>query len=559
MSARVQNWDAEAARRYHEATKHSYESVYRSQFTLDWANQPLPYKLYTSLPPLPLPSPRDLPPSPLLLLEAIARTGDGLGGMHLPDLATLARLCFYANGVTKRLRYPGGVMHFRAAACTGALYHVELYLACADLPDLEAGLYHYGAHDHALRRLRAGDYRDVLVRATGAEPAVALAPVVVISTSTFWRNAWKYQARAYRHTFWDTGTVLANLLAVAAAQELPARLVLGFADEAVNRLLDVDARREAAVSLVALGRTGAPPPAPPLAPLHLPVQPLSAREVRYSLIEMAHAASSLASGADAAAWRGQAARALTPGPPSPASLRSAPSPASGRGDGGEGRAEGTGRGQGVGAGPLVPLTPLPPAALPSDPPEPVIRRRGSARRFARRPITAAQFATMLDRATRGVPADCLSDTGLALNDVYLIVHAVDGLAPGAYVFHPGELGADAGAVGALERLKSGEFRAAAGELALGQELAADAAVNVYFLCDLEPVLARFGNRGYRAAQLEAAITAGRLYLAAYALGLGATGLTFFDDDVTAFFAPHAAGKSVMFLIALGHPLRGGLP
>jgi nitroreductase len=82
-------------------------------------------------------------------------------------------------------------------------------------------------------------------------------------------------------------------------------------------------------------------------------------------------------------------------------------------------------------------------------------------------------------------------------------------------------------------------------------------VNVYFLCDLEPVLARFGNRGYRAAQLEAAITAGRLYLAAYALRLGATGLTFFDDDVTAFFSPHAAGKSVMFLIALGHPLRGG--
>ena len=37
--------------------------------------------------------------------------------------------------------------------------------------------------------------------------------------------------------------------------------------------------------------------------------------------------------------------------------------------------------------------------------------------------------------------------------------------------------------------------------------------------------------------------------------LGATGLTFFDDDVTAFFSPHAAGKSVMFLIALGQPAR----
>ena len=44
-------------------------------------------------------------------------------------------------------------------------------------------------------------------------------------------------------------------------------------------------------------------------------------------------------------------------------------------------------------------------------------------------------------------------------------------------------------------------------------------------------------------------------MAAYALGLGATGLTFYDDDVTDFFSPHAEGKSAMFLVALGHPVR----
>jgi nitroreductase len=71
------------------------------------------------------------------------------------------------------------------------------------------------------------------------------------------------------------------------------------------------------------------------------------------------------------------------------------------------------------------------------------------------------------------------------------------------------------------------------------------------LANLEPIFARYGNRGYRAAQLDGAIIGGRLYLAAYALGLGATGLTFFDDDVTEFFSPHAQGKSVMFLVAAG--------
>jgi hypothetical protein len=48
---------------------------------------------------------------------------------------------------------------------------------------------------------------------------------------------------------------------------------------------------------------------------------------------------------------------------------------------------------------------------------------------------------------------------------------------------------------------------------------------------------------------------GKLYLSAYAQRLGASGLTFFDDDVTEFFSSHAAGKSVMFFIALGRSVK----
>jgi nitroreductase len=47
----------------------------------------------------------------------------------------------------------------------------------------------------------------------------------------------------------------------------------------------------------------------------------------------------------------------------------------------------------------------------------------------------------------------------------------------------------------------------------------------------------------------------RIYLAAYAQGLGATGLTFYDDAVTEFFSPHASEKSVMFLVAIGKRAR----
>jgi SagB-type dehydrogenase family enzyme len=162
----------------------------------------------------------------------------------------------------------------------------------------------------------------------------------------------------------------------------------------------------------------------------------------------------------------------------------------------------------------------------------------------------AALSTVLDRATRGVPADFLEASGATLCDLYLIVNHVEGLAPGAYHYRRAE--------SSLELLREGASREQAGRLGLGQRLPADAAVNVYSLARLPRALERFGNRGYRAAQLEGGIIGGRMYLAAYAQRFGASGLTFFDDEVTEFFSPHAAGKSPMFLVALGHPDRAAL-
>jgi SagB-type dehydrogenase family enzyme len=196
---------------------------------------------------------------------------------------------------------------------------------------------------------------------------------------------------------------------------------------------------------------------------------------------------------------------------------------------------------------LIPLDPLGDEEIPRDTLEEVIQRRGSTRKFVRESISFKELSTLLDRGTRGIPTDFLQPDEAPLNDLYLIVHAVEDLAPGAYVLDRESR--------CLELLKEGDFRREAGHLGLGQEIPADCSVDVFFLVDLDKILARFGNRGYRAAQLEASVVAGKLYLAAYAQRLGASGLTFFDDDVTDFFSPHASGKSVMFLLALGKSAR----
>src|SRR6266852_76314 len=277
---------------YHNGTKHSYEGVRTSAHFLDWPNQPLPFKVYSTLEPLPLPG--DLAPPAMPALGAIAASGADPAGPRVPDLRTLAGILFFSAGITRRRTVPGGEILFRAAACTGALYHIELYLVCGDLPDLGAGVYHFGVHDFALRKLRAGDHRGALVRATAAEPSTAAAPAIIVSTATYWRNAWKYQARTYRHCFWDTGTMLANLLAAAAAFEVPARIVCGFVDAEVNRLLDLDAAREVALTLIPLGRDRTSPAVvvPAVERRGLPTAPLSKTEVDYAAIRAMHAASS---------------------------------------------------------------------------------------------------------------------------------------------------------------------------------------------------------------------------------------------------------------------------
>ena len=211
----------------------------------------------------------------------------------VPDLGTLARLLYLSAGITKRKPYAGGELYFRAAACTGALYHIDLYLVCGDLPGLGAGVYQFGPNDFGLVRLREGDYRGVLADASGHETSIVEAPVTLVLADTHWRNAWKYGARAYRHAFWDAGTLLANTLAATSGAGAPAKVVTSFVDEEVHRLLGLEADKESVVALVPLGRASEATPAAPLPidALAMPTEPLSSKMVEYPAIYEMHRSS----------------------------------------------------------------------------------------------------------------------------------------------------------------------------------------------------------------------------------------------------------------------------
>ena len=507
------NGDTEAAWRYHDFTKHSYQSIRADRHYLDWANQPSPFKVYPAIEPIPLP--RSLVQTLAPALEVVASPGAEFASERTLDLARLASILYYSAGVTKHKSYPGGELYFRAAACAGALYPTEVYVVCGDLEGLSAGVYHFSPGDFALRKLREGDFRNLLSRASAVEEHIRSAPVTLVFTSISWRSTWKYRDRAYRYHFWDNGMILANALAMAQAHELRSEVVMGFVEADVNRLIGIDGQQELALSLLALGHSAEALPdcqsIEDLPGINFDVIPISQSPVDYPSIREMHEASSLADTNEARDWRGARLDSVT------AAVE----------------------------GETFPLVVIANQGLPSDAIEDVIQRRGSTRRFARKPMPFADLSTIIDRSSRGIPADFLPRETSRVNDIYAIVNRVEGLSPGAYFYRSEDR--------ALELLKPGDFSEKAAYLTLGQDLGGDACATFFFMADLNAVLEGYGNRGYRTAQMEAGIIGGKMYLAAYALKRGATGLTFYDDDVTEFFSPHAAGKSCMLVVSIGVP------
>jgi SagB-type dehydrogenase family enzyme len=527
----------ESARRYHDQTAHSPDSVRASGHRLLWDIQPSPFKVYADLPPRPLP--RELPDLSMDTFRALAAVGEGTAALDLPGLAAIL---FFSGGITRTRDYPGGGrQYFRAAPSTGALYQTELYVVTRALDDLPAGVYHFSPGDFALRELRAGDYRGALAVAAG-DDRLAAAPATVIATAIYWRNTWKYQARGYRHLFWDSGSLFANLLAAAAAMEVAARLVTGFVEREVNGLLGLDVEKEGALALAPLGPEGpAASVAPVIGPLAHRVIPLSSRDVDYPALRDAYANSSLESEAEVLDWREQGVSADW----GSAGAMSRPPLMVERRSPDRAREEGT-----AGAISRPPLmveerVALPPASLASPRTlRETIARRGSTRQFSGEALTAAELSNALYHATRG----WVSDVPAGSVELYVNVHAVEGIASGAYRYRRAEH--------ALALLRAGNFRRESAFLTLEQALGGSSSATVFFLADLRALLDRWGNRGYRLANLEAGYIGGRLYLAAYAQGFGATGLTFYDREVVEFFSPDAAGLDAIFVTALGRSVKG---
>ncbi len=454
---------------------------------MDPANRPRPFKVYPDLEAVALP--RQILRSSLPASEVLsghpgspAKLGDEL----------LGTLLFLAAGVTRFTARDDERVWFRAAMSAGNLHPVEIYV-------VRSGVHHYQPLEHALVALRPSEQ----VPATGGGVALVFSGIP-------FRTCWKYGERGWRHLWWDAGTILANLLAVATAHGLVARLQAGFADDAVAQLLGIDGLEELPLVVVQLGDTDlAIPPAGSLDPLVFGSLPVAPRVLRFPLADEAHAAGVFADG-DISGWR-EAAGAVS----EPAPREVAPA------DAGE-----------------------------DERIEDVILQRGSTRVFRAQRGSTELLEWALPAATRAVPLDA-APAGTLIEHL-VNVHDVEDAEPGGYSYR---------SVGSFEgRVRAADPRGVGAGLCLGQPLGGDSCYTAFHAVELSPLLGVLGARGYRAAQLEAGIVAGRLALNAFALGAGATGLTFYDGLVSRYFRSDA---SPLLAAAIGvpdtHPAPSGTP
>jgi SagB-type dehydrogenase family enzyme len=206
-------------------------------------------KRHPTLPFHPLPAPEL---GSALLSEALRRRRSRREYADVPISETeLATVLAAAYGPT--FAAEGTTQSFRSVPSGGALYPLELYVACHRVDPLDGALYHFDPLRHGLELLRPLDPSET-ARVTPYDELVAPSAAVVLVTGVFWRSRFKYGARAYRFTLMEAGHVGQNIALAAAALELATVPLGGFFDRRADELLGLDGLTEASLYLFPLGR-----------------------------------------------------------------------------------------------------------------------------------------------------------------------------------------------------------------------------------------------------------------------------------------------------------------
>ncbi|MCA2813909.1 MAG: SagB/ThcOx family dehydrogenase [Microcystis sp. M090S1] len=493
------------AQYYHERTKYDPQTIASKSKGLDWSQQPHPFKEYK------IGQTFDL--KPYLSRQTVPKKGD--------FWRRISRILGCSYGLTAKIATMGSPLYLRSAPSAGGLYPAEVYLISRGTEFLPAGLYSYQGQSHSLLLFWESDVWTNLQSACFWNPVLENTDIAVVTSAIFHRSAWRYEDRAYRRIFLDTGHLLGNIELSASINDYCAHLIGGFNDIQMNELLYLDSEKESVMTVIPLADLLNIQQNLPHSTTALP----SATTTLYpeipegELLNSLHRATIIATDEKIEAT-------VTPSNwedkynfPFCLKVSVTSRPVNWGED-------------------LIDL-------------ESTILKRRSTRAYSGASLSLDELRALLHFTYQ--PQDYAGQNldpnpdyfALDLLETFIAVSAVTGLEEGCYYYAP--------KAQELRQIRFKNFRQELHYLCLGQDLGRDAAAVVFHTADLSKAVAKYGDRVYRYLHADAGHLGQRLNLAAIHLGLGVSGIGgFFDDQVNEVLGI-PSDEAVIYITTLGRP------
>lgn len=209
-------------RAYHARTKHHLERYAAGPATLDWTQQPDPFRTFEGAKHIPLAFGADKLATAFSDLYVPKSTAPA--ELSADNLGVLLELCF---ALSAWKAFGDDRWALRCNPSSGNLHPTEAYLVTTGVSGMADGVYHYASYDHAL---------EMRCRFRQQAPGKAL---LIGLTSAQWREAWKYGERAFRYCQLDTGHAIAAVRYAAAAMGWTTKLVHRVSDDELDTLLGI--------------------------------------------------------------------------------------------------------------------------------------------------------------------------------------------------------------------------------------------------------------------------------------------------------------------------------
>ena len=493
------------AQYYHERTKYDPQTIASKSKGLDWSQQPHPFKEYK------IGQTFDL--KPYLSRQTVPQKGD--------FWRRISRILGCSYGLTAKIATMGSPLYLRSAPSAGGLYPAEVYLISRGTEFLPAGLYSYQGQSHSLLLFWESDVWTNLQSACFWNPVLENTDIALVTSAIFYRSAWRYEDRAYRRIFLDTGHLLGNIELSASINDYRAHLIGGFNDSQMNELLYLDSEKESVMTVIPLAdllniRQNLPPSTTALPSATTTLYPKIAEG---ELLNSLHRATMIATDEKIEAnvtpsnWEDKYNFPFC----LKVSVTSRPV------NWGED---------------LIDL-------------ESTMLKRRSTRAYSGASLSLDELRALLHFTYQ--PQDYADQNldrnpdyfALDLLETFIAVSAVTGLEEGCYYYAP--------KAQELRQIRFKNFRQELHYLCLGQDLGRDAAAVVFHTADLSKAVAKYGDRVYRYLHADAGHLGQRLNLAAIHLGLGVSGIGgFFDDQVNEVLGI-PSDEAVIYITTLGRP------